>query len=235
MTFTPSLLPFHLPPAWATPPSCPPSSISFLWLFFPPSLSSAPSFLPLIGIALFEMEKLFTLTARAFLAAGLIRSHLWCYWKHGNSKHLAPPPPPWKPPVGQTSNKLQKSGRRSESFEGKISLPDKWCHCLKMVHPGMTQAHCWLMWKYITIRAKRAFFNNAVAMILSSQSASLPFKSQETSARYPQKQAHLSQRKERCIHTLKAPALWHYHSSSIKWHRHPLCSITINLLKLIRP
>ena len=71
--------------------------------FFPPSLSSAPSFLPLIGIALFEMEKLFTLTARAFLAAGLIRSHLWCYWKHGNSKHLAPLPPPWKTPSGRNN------------------------------------------------------------------------------------------------------------------------------------
>lgn len=67
MTFTPSLLPFHLPPS--PPPLHPAEPPPVLFCGFPFARSLAPFFFfffNLIGIALFEMEKLFTLTAKAF-------------------------------------------------------------------------------------------------------------------------------------------------------------------------
>lgn len=63
MTFTPSLLPFHLPPS---PPRLHPAQPPpVLFCGFPFSFFCRLLF-DLIGIALFEMERLFTLTAKAF-------------------------------------------------------------------------------------------------------------------------------------------------------------------------
>lgn len=62
MTFTPSLLPFHLPPS--APSLHPAKSPLVLLCGFPLSFFCSLCF-SLIEIARFEMEKLFTLTAKA--------------------------------------------------------------------------------------------------------------------------------------------------------------------------